>query len=211
MCIVGALHVGRKRSRPTSSDPELDTRASQPHRNKKRYAHLNTLLPTVHFSRHVTARVVGVLRWLFTLSGCSATENKSVHRTRRCALSPLASWCFCVCMCVLRGVMGWICVSRIHTHHPSVERLGSDDAYVVAILVKATFQSWFFCRPSRLWKGKRVDLLPGAVPHNLCGSEAFAPNASDPELDTRASQPHREKKRYAHRNTLSPTVHLYGT
>ena len=62
--------------------------------------------------------------------------------------------------------------------------------------------------PSRPWKRKRVDLQPGAVPHNLGGSEAFAPDPADPEIDTRASQPHREKKKHAHQNTVRSMVHV---
>ena len=46
-----------------------------------------------------------------------------------------SSWCH-----------GSVCVCGIHTNHPRVERQGSDDAPVIAILVKATFQSWLHCR-----------------------------------------------------------------
>ena len=44
--------------------PEIDTCANQPHRERKRYAHQNTLWPSVRFARRVTARLVGGLPFL---------------------------------------------------------------------------------------------------------------------------------------------------
>ena len=54
--------------------------------------------------------------------------------------------CWCVC---LFFVAGRFVLERIHTTHPSVERLCSDDALVVANLVKAIFRSWVFSMLAR--------------------------------------------------------------
>ena len=138
-------------------------------------------------------------RWYrLTPLGCSA-DAENARCSPNASLRPVPA-CFSllvfVCLCVCSSWCGGsVCVWRIHTNHPSVERLGSDGAPSSPFWAKATFQSWLLGPPSRPWKGKIVDLQPGAVPHNVSGSEAFAPDPADPEIDTRASQPHRETEK----------------
>ena len=67
------------------------------------------------------------------------TERVLVRRPR--LFSRL--WCVCFCLFCSLWCDGSACVWGIHTNHPSVERLGSVDAPVVAMLVMATVQSWF--------------------------------------------------------------------
>ena len=86
----------------------------------------------VHITRDPIATTESHSACLLTLLVCSANaRNKSVHRTRRCAPSPLVfpplvlAWLFvCSPWCVV-------------------------DELVVAILVKATFQAWHFCMPAK--------------------------------------------------------------
>ena len=106
-----------------------------------------------------------------------------------------------------------LCLGTPYTNHPSVERLNVVDATVAAILVK----SWLLCPPSRPWKRKRADVQPSAVPHNLGGggegggegSEAFAPDPADPEIDTRASLIGKRKDTQI-KTLLDPWYTLHG-
>ena len=190
------------------SDPEIDTRASQPHREKKRHAHPSALRPQVHLARHVTARVVGGLAmvqglrvsWLPTPSGCSANaENKEVFTERVLAPRPrLFARLWCLCLCVFCGVMGWFVLGE----STPITHLLSDRALMM-------HRRRHFCQGNIAIVAplpslpplaeEETDLQPGVVLQNLGGSEAFAPDPADPEIDTRAKPawPHREKKRHA--------------
>ena len=108
------------------------------------------------FQKHHGVTEITWVQILFTSSGCSAkAANKSVHRTCPCAPSPsvfppLVSLCLFVCLFVCSSwCVGSACVWQIHTDHPPVERLVSVGAFVVAVLVKATFQSKLLCRACR--------------------------------------------------------------